>query len=64
MKVPFGYVNIAPMFTGILTVASVLLGIISVIRYNTIKKTKVPLLYAVFWRRRSLCFRCCMDMII
>lgn len=37
---PFGYANFAPLPTGILTVASVLLGFISIIRYNTIKKTK------------------------
>lgn len=37
---PFGNAHFSPLPTGILTVVSVLLGIISAIRYNTIKKTK------------------------
>lgn len=37
---PFGYANFSPLPTGILTVVSVLLGIISGIRYNTVRKTK------------------------
>ena len=37
---PFGYANFSPLPTGILTVVSVLLGIISSIRYNTVRKTK------------------------
>lgn len=37
---PFGYANFSPLPTGILTAVSVLLGIISGIRYNTAMKTK------------------------
>ena len=37
---PFGYANFSPLPTGILTVVSVLLGIISSVRYNTVRKTK------------------------
>ena len=37
---PFGYANFSPLPTGILTLVSVLLGIISSIRYNTVRKIK------------------------
>lgn len=36
----FTNANFLPLPTGVLTIAGILLGIISVIRYNTIKKTK------------------------